>query len=209
MVRIWMPVKKKQKTGNVVTVTDKTGSYRRGRMASTCRIKEPATLVIASDPFKDDLLAEVQVGYGEDYRLAVGESAGQEREVVAGGMVVIIEGVHDALLIGQAADILFEAFDDFRSGEQGLPGKSHDLLFIFRAPVSSEELSGGGEGRMVTQGKFQEGACPLQHGTLGRQDIQVCKQVVECIVFCFPGAADDQAAHQEALDACQIGRAHV
>ena len=45
-------------------------------------------------------MAEIQVCYGEDYRLTAAESAGCERKVVAGGVVVVIEGVHDALIAG-------------------------------------------------------------------------------------------------------------
>lgn len=88
----------------------------------------------------------------------------REARISAGSVVVIIEGIYDALLIGQGADIFLEALDNLRSGEQGLPGKGHDLLLIFRAPVFPEELSGSGKRCMMEQGEFQEGGGPLQQG---------------------------------------------
>ena len=178
-------------------------SCRQRKMASAYRPGDCgfASPHIASDSFKDNLLAEIEVGYSEDYRPAAGEGAGQEGEVVAGGVVVIIEGIHDALLTGQGADIFLKALDDLRSGEQGLPGKAHDLLLVFRAPVFPEELSGSGERSMMEQGEFQESGGPLQQGAFRREDIQGGKQVIEGTIVRFPGAADQQAAHQEAMDA--------
>ena len=99
-------------------------------------------------------------------------------------------------------DIFFEAFDDFRCGEKSLSCKSHDPLFVFCTSILLEEFPGSGKGSVPEQGKFQEGGCPLQQGAFRREDIQGGKQVVEGIIFCFPGAADNQAAHQQALDAC-------
>ena len=62
----------------MATVMDSADSCRQSRMASAYRTGDCsfASPHIASDSFKDDLLAEIEVGYGEDYRLTAGERTG-------------------------------------------------------------------------------------------------------------------------------------
>ena len=86
------------------------------------------------------MLAQIQIGNGQRYRLAAPAVLHQAGDVLAGGLAVAVHLLHQDPLAGEGEDILLHTFDDLRSGKQGLPGKPHNAGFIVGPAVFAKQL---------------------------------------------------------------------
>ena len=89
-------------------------------------------------PFKNDLLAQVEVGNGQRYCLTAPAVFHYAGDIIAGGFVVAVHGLHQELLIGKIGNILLYTLDDLSGGQQSLLGQPHNTGLIVGTPVFLE-----------------------------------------------------------------------
>ena len=87
------------------------------------------------NPLKNDLLAQVEVGNGQRYCLTAPAVFHYAGDIIAGGFVVAVHGLHQELLIGKIGNILLYTLDDLGGGQQSLLGQPHNTGLIVGTPV--------------------------------------------------------------------------
>ena len=91
-----------------------------------------------SDPLENDLLAQVQIRNCRGDPLPAPGRQHHVGDVVAGGVIVIVEGVHQLFIGGDVPYPQLRALDQLGGGQQCLTGQRHHLGLLIVRPVPSE-----------------------------------------------------------------------
>ena len=84
------------------------------------------------------MLAQVEVGNGQRYRLAAPAVLHHAGDILAGGLAVTVHLFHQDPFTVEREDILLHTFDDFGGGKKRLMGQPHYTGFIISPAVFME-----------------------------------------------------------------------
>lgn len=91
-------------------------------------------------PLKNDLLSQVQIGNSQRDRFFAWYILHEIADIVAGGVIVGVEGIHEFTVRRDVSCACLHAFDQFRRGQKSLTRQAHDLRFTNRWMISAKQF---------------------------------------------------------------------
>lgn len=114
----------------------------------------------SSQPLKNDLFAQIEVGNCEGHCFLVLGALHFPADIVTGGRVIVVERRQHLLVGGKVPDAHLHALDQFGRRQERLLGQSHHLGLSLIRPVLLEQLPRLRDRDPIQQDHFQEGYKP-------------------------------------------------